>query len=367
MNGSAAGPNGVGGGESGVTRERLSGIAVIGLGYWGPNWVRNLQTSGLCERIVACDFNPARRRHIENLYPAVETCARIEPVVADPTIKAVVIATPVHTHWQLARRCLEAGKSVLVEKPLALSGKQSAELIEMAAARALVLMVGHTFQYSASVGKLCEIVDSGELGEIFYISAIRTNLGLIQQDINVVWDLAPHDISIILAILGRAPESVNCQGRSHYNPGIEDVALLTLNFSGNVIAFVHVSWLDPNKIRRITVVGSRKMLIYDDVAYQEPIRIYDKGVNVLPYYDTFSEFRFSYRYGDVLAPRVVETEPLKVETEHFIDCVLNRRQPRSDGLNGLRVVSVMEAADASMHRDGALMPVKYAVKPDVSG
>ncbi|HEY2105301.1 MAG TPA: Gfo/Idh/MocA family oxidoreductase, partial [Candidatus Binataceae bacterium] len=272
-----------------------------------------------------------------------------------------IIATPVQTHWEMARRCLGAGKSVLVEKPLASSTRQCAELIKMASVRGLVLMAGHTFQYSASVAKLCDIVNSGELGEIFYISSTRTNLGLIQRDINVVWDLAPHDISIILAILGRAPESVNCQGRSHYNPGIEDVAMLTMNFSGNVAAYVHVSWLDPNKIRRITVVGSRKMLIYDDVAGQEPIRIYDKGVSVLPYYDTYGEFHFSYRYGDILAPRVAETEPLKVETEHFIDCVLNHRRPRSDGLAGLRVVSVLEGADASLREGGAPVPVKYAV------
>jgi predicted dehydrogenase len=281
--------------------------------------------------------------------------------LADPAIDAVVIATPVHTHWETARRCLGAGKSVLVEKPLASSSRQCAELIEMASARGVVLMVGHTFEYSASVAKLRDIVNAGELGEIFYISSTRTNLGLIQRDINVVWDLAPHDISIILAILGRAPESVNCQGRSHYNPGIEDVAMLSMNFSGNMTAFVHVSWLDPNKIRRITVVGSRKMLIYDDIAYQEPIRIYDKGVSVLPYYDTFGEFHFSYRYGDILAPRVAETEPLKAETKHFIDCVLNHRRPRSDGLSGLRVVSVLEGADASLRQGGALVPVKYAV------
>jgi predicted dehydrogenase len=341
-------------------RRRLSGAAVVGLGYWGPNWVRNLQSSGLCERIVACDFDAARRRRVEGLYPAVRTCAGVDPILADRAIEAVIIATPVHTHWELARRFLAAGKSVLVEKPLASSVRQCAELIEMAAARALVLMVGHTFQYSAAVVKLCEIVNSGELGEIFYISSTRTNLGLIQRDINVVWDLAPHDISIILAVAGRAPESVNCHGRSHYNPGIEDVAMLTLNFSGNLIAFVHVSWLDPNKIRRITVVGSRKMLIYDDIAHQEPIRIYDKGVSVLPYYDTFGEFHFSYRYGDILAPRVAETEPLRTETEHFIDCVLNHRRPRSDGHSGLRVVSVLESANASLRQDGAMVPVNYA-------
>lgn len=359
----AGGEGGPRGAEVKASRQRLSGVAVVGLGYWGPNWVRNLQSSGLCDRIVACDFDSARRGYVQKLYPAVRTCDRIDTVLADPEIEAAIIATPVHTHWELARQCLAAGKSALVEKPLASSGKQCAELIEMAAERGLVLMTGHTFEYSASVIKLCDIVNSGELGEIFYISSIRTNLGLIQQDINVVWDLAPHDISIILAILGRAPESVNCQGRSHYNPGIEDVAMLTMNFSGNVIAFVHVSWLDPNKLRRITVVGSRKMLIYDDIAYQEPLRIYDKGVSVLPYYDTFGEFRFTYRYGDILAPRVPESEPLKTETEHFIDCVLNKRQPRSNGLSGLRVVSVLEGADSSLRRSGALVPVKYAVTP----
>jgi predicted dehydrogenase len=345
-----------------AARERLRAAAVVGLGYWGPNWVRNLQGSGRCERVVACDSDAARRAHVENLYPAVRTCHAIDAVLEDPAIEAVVIATPVRTHWPLAQRCLEAGKSVLVEKPLAASTRQCAELVEAAAARGLVLMVGHTFEYSPNIDKLREIVNSGELGEIFYISAIRTNLGLIQQDINVVWDLAPHDISIILAVLGHAPEAVNCQGRSHYNPGIEDVALLTMNFSNNVIAYVHVSWLDPNKIRRTTVVGSRKMLVYDDVAYQEPIRIYDKGVSVLPYYDSFGEFHFSYRYGDIMAPRIAATEPLKVETEHFIDCVLSRRRPRSDGVSGLRVVSVLEASDASLRADGALVPVRYSVK-----
>jgi predicted dehydrogenase len=348
-------------GDRAGAREKLSGAGVIGLGYWGPNWVRNLQGSGRCDRIVACDFSAERRAHIQTLYPGVGTCERIEAILEDPAIRAVIIATPVSTHWELARRCLQAGKSALVEKPMATSSRQCAELIELAAARDQVLMVGHTYLYSASVRKLSEIVNSGDLGEIFYISAIRTNLGLIQRDTNVVWDLAPHDISIILDLLGRAPESVNCQGRSHYNPGIEDVAMLTMNFSNNVIAFVHVSWLDPNKIRRTTVVGSRKMLMYDDIAHQEPIRIYDKGVSVLPYYDTFGEFHFSYRYGDILAPRVAEGEPLKTEAEDFIDCVLGKRRPRSDAMSGLRVVSVLEAADASLRHNGAMVAVKYAV------
>jgi predicted dehydrogenase len=339
----------------------VTGVAVVGLGYWGPNWVRNFQSSGRCDRVIACDLDEKRRRHVKRLYPSVETAEVLDDVLKDPQIMGVVVATPVHSHFGLAKRCLLAGKSVLVEKPLAASVEQAAELIRLARTQSLVLMVGHTFEYSAAVNRIREVVESGELGEIFYISAIRTNLGLIQQGINVVWDLAPHDLSIILSILGRAPESVNCQGRAHYNPGIEDVAMVTLNFSNNVMAFVHLSWLDPNKTRRTTIVGSRKMMVYDDISPQEPIRVYDKGVNVLPQYETFGEFHFSYRYGDILIPRIPETEPLRVETEHFMDCMIDKIKPRTDGMNGLRVVSVLEATDLSLRQNGATVPVKYGL------
>jgi predicted dehydrogenase len=342
-----------------VRRNSLTGAAVVGLGYWGPNWVRNFQATGTCEKVVACDSDEGRRDRVKRLYPSVSIVPNFDDLIADPSIEAVVVATPVRTHYALAKRCLEAGKSVLVEKPMAMSSRESSDLIRLARKGGLVLMVGHTFEYSESVLKIRDLVENDELGEVFYVSATRTNLGLIQQDINVVWDLAPHDLSIIFAILGHAPESVACHGRCHYNPGIEDVALLTLNFSNNVVAFVHVSWLDPNKTRRITVVGSRKMLVYDDTSPLEPLKIYDKGVTVQAQYETFGEFHFAYRYGDILIPRVAQTEPLKTEAQHFIDSILTGTRPRSDGTSGLRVVSVLEAASTSMQMGGNMVAVKY--------
>jgi predicted dehydrogenase len=206
--------------------------------------------------------------------------------------------------------------------------------------------------------KIHEVISAGELGEVFYVSSIRANLGLFQHDVNVVWDLATHDISIILMIMGRMPEAVSCQGQSHYRDGVEDVALLAMHFADNVIAFVHVSWLDPNKIRRTTIVGSRKMLVYDDTAPQEKIRIYDKGVDVQRYYDTFGDFQFSYRYGDIQIPRIEEAEPLKAECEHFADCILNGTSPRTDGLSGARVVSVLHAANLSLKDSGRKIPIE---------
>jgi predicted dehydrogenase len=336
---------------------RLRGVAVVGLGYWGPNWVRNLHHARFADRIVACDLDAQRRDHIERRYPGVETTSQFERVLEDPEIEGVIIATPVGTHYRLARKALENNKSVLVEKPLAMSLAEAADLVSLGRDSGQVLMVGHTFLYSSPVRKIREIVKSGELGDILYISSTRANLGLFQHDVNVTWDLATHDISIILGIMERMPEAVTCQGQSHYNRDIEDVALLTLHFARNVIAFIHVSWLDPNKIRRTTVVGSRKMLVYDDTSPQEKIRIYDRGVNVQRYYDTYGEFHYSYRYGDIRIPRIDEFEPLSIECEHFVECVRRGVTPQTDGLNGLRVVSVLEAANASLKR-GQMTTVK---------
>ncbi len=338
-------------------QHELSGIAVVGLGYWGPNWIRNLSQLQSLGRIVACDLDPARRQHIADLYPAVETTASLDAAIEDPSIEALVVATPVSTHYPIARKALEAGKSVLVEKPLALSRADAGQLVRIARRNGAVLMVGHTFEYSAPVLKVAELISSGELGEIFYISSVRANLGLFQQDVNVAWDLATHDISIILMLMGRMPESVSCHGRSHYRSEVEDVAMLALHFASNVIAFIHVSWLDPNKIRRTTIVGSRKMLVYDDTDPQEKIRIYDKGVTVQRYYDSYEDFQFAYRYGDVRIPRIEEREPLRLECEHFIECIRTGRTPRTDGANGLRVVSVLEAAERSMRNGGAIVEV----------
>ncbi|HZC45629.1 MAG TPA: Gfo/Idh/MocA family oxidoreductase, partial [Candidatus Acidoferrum sp.] len=246
-------------------RGQLRGVGVVGLGYWGPNWVRNLNQSRAARRIVACDLDEQRRNHVSQLYSDVETTSRFEDLINDSDIEGIVVATPVGTHYAMARRALEAGKSVLVEKPLATSTEEADELVKIARERNLVLMVGHTFEYSAPVLKMHDIIESGELGDVFYISSVRANLGLFQRDVNVTWDLATHDISIILNLMGgRTPEAVSCQGESHYGHGVEDVAMLTLRFERNIIAFIHVSWLDPDKIRRTTVVGSRKMLVYDD-------------------------------------------------------------------------------------------------------
>jgi predicted dehydrogenase len=234
------------------------------------------------------------------------------------------------------------------------------ELVKLAEEKNVKLMVGHTFEYTAAVNKIKEVVESGELGKILYISCIRVNLGLFQQDINVVWDLAPHDISIILYIMGEIPESVNCQGKAHFKNGIEDVATTTLNFKNGLIAFIHNSWLDPNKIRRTTIVGSRKMLVYDDIETQEKIKIYDKGVEVPPYYDTFAEFQLSYRYGDIYSPRIEDYEPLKKLSEHFLDCIQDGKTPHTDGQNGLRVVSILEAACKSIKQSGKAISVPAA-------
>jgi predicted dehydrogenase len=339
------------------TEPRLRGAAVIGLGHWGPNWVRNLHQLRCASRLVCCDLSRDRRENVRRLYPGVKLAEDLDDILGDREIEAVLVATPVSTHFEIARRCLLAGKSVLVEKPLATSRRETSELIQLARQTRRVLMVGHTFEYSAPVLKAREIIESGELGDIFYISSVRANLGLFQRDINVVWDLATHDISIILLLLGQVPYAVSCQGQSHCRADIEDVALLTMHFANKRIAFVHVSWLDPNKIRRTTIVGSKKMLVYDDTALQEKIRVYDKGVTVSPYYDSYGDFQLSYRYGDIHIPRIEETEPLRAECEHFVDCIKSATTPNTDGINGMRVVSVLEAAAQSLREGGQSVPV----------
>jgi predicted dehydrogenase len=339
-------------------RARLRGVGVVGLGYWGPNHVRNLYDLRCAEQVYVCDLDSKRREHIRQLYPGVVALSEFEELLVNPDIECVIVATPVSQHFPMARAALRAGKSVLVEKPLAMSRCQALELIKLARETRSVLMVGHTFEYSAPVRKIKQLLDNGALGDVFYISSTRANLGLFQRDVNVAWDLATHDISIINMLMGRAPLAVSCQGQSHYRDRTEDVALLTLDFGNSVVAFIHVSWLDPNKIRRTTIVGSRQMLVYDDTSTQEKIRIYDKGINVLPYYDTYGQFQFSYRYGDIQIPRIEEAEPLKLECEHFIRCVAEEAVPLTDGLSGLRVVSVLEAANQSLRSEGRPIAVQ---------
>jgi len=333
-------------------------IAVIGCGYWGPNLVRNFVQSNKVRELICCDLDQKRLDHMKDLYPSVKVLSDYKELIRMPDLDAVVIATPTKTHHPIAKDFLDQGKHVLVEKPLTHSFDTALELVKLAEEKNKVLMVGHTFEYTAAVNKIKNIVENGELGKILYISCIRVNLGLFQPDINVVWDLAPHDISIIVYILGEAPVSVNSQGKAHFKAGIEDVAATTLNFKNGVIAFISNSWLDPNKIRRTTIVGTKRMLVYDDTEPQEKIKIYDKGVEVPPYYDTYAEFQFSYRYGDIHSPRIADYEPLKKECDHFLGCIQRGMCPLSDGYSGLRVVSILEAASKSLMRSGKSVPIQ---------
>jgi predicted dehydrogenase len=330
----------------------MHNIAVIGYGYWGPNLVRNFHSLPGVTISAVCDKDQARLSHLGSIYPNVERTADYTKILNDPSIDIAVIATPVSTHFPLAKGFLEKGKHVFVEKPLAKSSDECREMIRIAKERSLTLMVGHTFVYTQTVRRIKQIVDSGEIGDVMYMSCRRLNLGLFNKDINVAWDLAPHDLSIILYILGREPISVNCQGKAHISHDIEDVTNISLTFTNGVFAMIQSSWIDPKKVREITIVGSKKMILFNDTEPIEKIKIYDKRVQAPPHYDTFGEFQFAYHYGDILSPFVREVEPLKIECQHFIDCVDNGLRPDSSGHEGLAVVRILEAATASLKKGG---------------
>jgi len=332
-------------------------IAVIGCGYWGPNLIRNFNWLPGCQVVVACDAKAERRAHIEKLYPQIKTIAETGDIFADKTIDAVVIATPVKFHYELALQSLQAGKHTFIEKPMASSVAECRELLELAKSKGLTLMVGHTFIYSPPVRKIKEVVDSGDLGGIQYVSSRRLNLGLYQQDINVTWDLAPHDISIILHVLNDVPISVNCQGKAHVSKGVEDVTSMTINFANGSFCTIQSSWLDPNKVREMTFVGEKRMLIYNDLEPMEKIKIYDKRVEKPPHYDTFADFHYSYHYGDMYAPYLKQFEPLKEECQHFLDCIASKAKPLSCGQEGLKVVQILSAASESLKHNGAAVPI----------
>jgi predicted dehydrogenase len=340
--------------------QQTLGIGVIGCGYWGPNLIRNFnQITG--SRVVAgADLSSERLGHMEDLYPHLHTTKDYKELLADENIHALAIATPPRSHFEIAMDALEAGKHVFVEKPLATSSEQCEALLVTAKKNKLTLMVGHTFVYTAAVNKIKEVIESGELGDVYYINTTRVNLGIFQDDINVVWDLAPHDVSIMNYILDSNPEEVTAHGHSYIRQDVEDVAFLTIKYPGSVMAHIHVSWLNPNKLRSTTVVGSKKMLVYDDVSSLEKIRVYDKGVTVQPHYDTFGEFQLSYRFGDIFIPKLDDSEPLKVACQHFIDCIHSERTPRSSAQHGLDVVRVIEASNESLAGGGVVIPLATA-------
>lgn len=335
-------------------------VGVIGCGYWGPNLVRNFKTLTTCRLKAICDKNETRLRHLCTIYSDIETHTDALKLINDSQIDAVAIATPVAYHFSLAKAALCAGKHVLVEKPLAASSAECEELIDIAAQTGVVLMSGHTFLYSSSVRKICDIISAGDIGDIRYINSRRLNLGLFQKDINVVWDLAPHDISIILHILAELPLTVNCQGNAHVTAGVEDVTNLSLSFRNKKFATIQSSWLEPRKVREMTIVGTRRMIVYDDLQPLEKIRIYDVRVDRPPHYDTFAEFHYSYHYGDSYIPHIQQEEPLKTECQHFIDCIENGMEPTTSGQSGLELVTILEAASASLKANGA--PVNFLRK-----
>ena len=326
-------------------------VGVVGCGYWGPKLIRNFQSIPGADLQLVADLRQERLDHVKGLYPSVKTTTDYAHLLDEP-IDAVALATPVTTHFRMARQALLHNKHVLVEKPLTRSSSEAQELISLAQQRQRVLMVGHTFEYNPAVDYLKEFIAKGSLGKVYYINATRVNLGIFQKDINVIWDLAPHDISILLYILGMKPSQVSARGAAYVQPRIEDVAYVTLSFPTGIMADIRVSWLDPCKIRRITVVGSRKMVVYDDVESTEKIKIYDKGVDAPPYSDTLEEFRLSYRTGDITTPAISNAEPLQLECEHFLDCIRHGRVPRSDGKVGLQVVKVLEEAQSSLENGG---------------
>lgn len=324
-------------------------VGIIGYGYWGPNLTRNFYEIPSADLVAITDLNEERLKQAALKYPQVITKHDYRELF-DLDLDAVVVATPPATHFQIARDCLEHNLHVLVEKPLTLKSGDAEKLIELSDARGLTLMVGHTFEYNSSVHALKRYIDSGELGDIYYVDAARLNLGLFQRDSNVLWDLAPHDISILLYLLGKNPISVSAQGTTCVFGGIHDVAYINMIFPENIPAHVHVSWLDPCKVRRITVVGSKKMAVYNDMETEQKIKIYDKGVDAPPDYTNggFGEFQCNYHSGDITIPNIRFVEPLRQECQHFIDSIVNHTKPISSGLEGLEVVKILEVAEHSM-------------------
>ena len=300
---------------------------------------------------MVADLREDRISHIKSTYPHIEVTKDYQDLFKQ-NLDAVVIATPPVTHYQFAKVCLEHKLHVLVEKPITIKSQDAEELIELAEASNLILMVGHTFEYNTAVHTLKKIIDSGELGQIYYVDTARLNLGLFQRDLNVLWDLAPHDISIIQYILGKRPISLSAHGMPCVFRGIHDVVYIDMVYPDNILAHIHVSWLDPCKVRRTTVVGSKKMVVYNDIENAEKIKIYDKGVDKPPYTDSYADFQFSYRYGDVVIPNIRFTEPLRQECMHFLECIENHTQPQSSGRIGLDVVKILETAQISLNQNG---------------
>jgi predicted dehydrogenase len=328
-------------------------VGVIGYGYWGPNVARNIYSLEKCQMVSICDKNPASLRRASQALAGVELTTNISDLLTSPKIDAIAVVTPVWTHFELAKAALQNGKHVFVEKPFTSTRQQAEELIELADRMRLKIMVDHTFLFNGAVKKIRELVDAGTLGQLYYFDSTRVNLGLFQHDVNVVWDLAPHDLSIMDYIIDAKPEALVATGGRHVN-GLADMAFITVYFPGDVVAHINVNWLSPVKVRTTLIGGEKKMLVWNDLEPDEKIKIYDKGVQITDGKGLY-ELLVSYRSGDIWAPKVEQTEALKVELEYFVDCILKDHMPFNDGAAGLRVVKLLEAADQSLREKGKIV------------
>jgi predicted dehydrogenase len=333
-------------------------VGVIGYGYWGPNLARNFNELSDTELVVIADRKEEQLERARSKYPNIALVTDYKDLF-NMGLDAVVVSTPPKTHFQIAKDCLLQNLHALIEKPMTLNSRDAEELIDLASTRGLTLMVGHIFEYNSAVQEMKKYIDSKELGEIYYIDTARLNLGLFQRDSNVLWDLAPHDLSILFHLINQTPISVSAHGMSCVSEGVHDVAYLNIIFPNNLMAYVHVSWLDPCKVRRITVVGSKKMAVYNDLGPEGKVKIYDKSVEAPDYTDSFGEFQYAYRSGDITIPSFRFAEPLREECQHFIDSIVNHTEPRSSGKNGLRVIKVLEAAERSMLNGSSHEVIKW--------
>jgi predicted dehydrogenase len=333
----------------------MIGIGVVGYGYWGPNLVRNFAEVPGCRVVTVCDLRPERLALVRARYPGVETTTNFQDLGSNPNVDAIAIATPVSTHFDLAWWALQAGKHVLVEKPLTATSGQALRLIDEANRRSLVLMVDHTFIYTGAVRKIKELVDEGHLGELYYYDSVRINLGLFQHDVNVIWDLAVHDVSIMDYVLGCQPCAVMAIGMSHVPGEPENIAYLTFLFNDRLIAHIHVNWLAPVKVRQTLVCGSRRMIVYDDTEPSEKVKVYDRGIAVNSNSESVYQVLIDYRIGDMWAPHLDRTEALRVEALHFLKCIERGERPITGCETGLRVVRLLEAATQSLAREGQVV------------